>query len=147
MGQAQPDRELTSTIHLGLRGTVKAKQEVLAHLSESDLQAIGQLPQESALLISLSPSGQGQRFLVNEDLTSIGRLPESEIFLSDITVSRRHAEIVRIRKEKIVDFLLKDLGSLNGSYINNVAEQERTLQSGDEVQIGKFRFLFIRGEE
>lgn len=147
MGQVQPDRELTSTIHLGLRGTVKAKQEVLAQLSDSDLQAISQLPQESALLISLSASGQGQRFLVSEDLTTIGRLPESEIFLSDITVSRRHAEIVRNRKGKIVEFSLKDLGSLNGSYINNVAEQERTLQSGDEVQIGKFRFLFIRGEE
>ena len=146
MGQIQPDRELTSTIHLGLRGTVKAKQEVLSQLSDSDLQAISQLPPESALLISLSTSGQGQRFLVSEDLTTIGRLPESEIFLGDITVSRRHAEIARIRKENVIQFLLKDLGSLNGSYINNVAEQETLLHSGDEVQIGKFKFLFVRGE-
>jgi pSer/pThr/pTyr-binding forkhead associated (FHA) protein len=85
--------------------------------------------------------------LISEDVTSIGRGAESEIFLSDITVSRRHAQIERSRRGNSSEFLLRDSGSLNGTYVNNVSQRESKLSSGDEVQIGKFRFLFIRGDK
>jgi pSer/pThr/pTyr-binding forkhead associated (FHA) protein len=85
--------------------------------------------------------------LISEDVTSIGRGVESEIFLSDITVSRRHAQIERSRRGNSSEFLLRDSGSLNGTYVNNLSQRESKLSSGDEVQIGKFRFLFIRGDK
>lgn len=147
MGKSEPVRDLTSTIHLGPRHTVKDRSELLAQLSDSDRLAISELPQDRALLISLSASGQGQRLLISEDVTSIGRGVESEIFLSDITVSRRHAQIERSRRGNSSEFLLRDSGSLNGTYVNNVSQRESKLSSGDEVQIGKFRFLFIRGDK
>jgi len=147
MGKSEPVRDLTSTIHLGPRITVKDRSELLAQLSDSDRLAISELPQDRALLISLSASGQGQRLLISEDVTSIGRGVESEIFLSDITVSRRHAQIERSRRGNSSEFLLRDSGSLNGTYVNNVSQRESKLSSGDEVQIGKFRFLFIRGDK
>jgi len=147
MGKSEPVRDLTSTINLGPRNTVKDRAELLAQLSDSDRLAISELPQDRALLISLSASGQGQRLLISEDVTSIGRGVESEIFLSDITVSRRHAQIERSRRGNSSEFLLRDSGSLNGTYVNNVSQRESKLSSGDEVQIGKFRFLFIRGDK
>jgi pSer/pThr/pTyr-binding forkhead associated (FHA) protein len=147
MGKSEPVRDLTSTIHLGPRNTVKDRAELLAQLSDSDRLAISELPQDRALLISLSASGQGHRLLISEDVTSIGRGVESEIFLSDITVSRRHAQIERSRRGNSSEFLLRDSGSLNGTYVNNVSQRESKLSSGDEVQIGKFRFLFIRGDK
>ena len=147
MGKSEPVRDLTSTINLGPRNTVKDRAELLAQLSDSDRLAISELPQDRALLISLSASGQGHRLLISEDVTSIGRGVESEIFLSDITVSRRHAQIERSRRGNSSEFLLRDSGSLNGTYVNNVSQRESKLSSGDEVQIGKFRFLFIRGDK
>jgi pSer/pThr/pTyr-binding forkhead associated (FHA) protein len=147
MGKSEPVRDLTSTINLGPRNTVKDRAELLAQLSDSDRLAISELPQDRALLISLSASGQGQRLLISEDVTSIGRGVESEIFLSDITVSRRHAQIERSRRGNSSEFLLRDSGSLNGTYVNNVSQRESKLSTGDEVQIGKFRFLFIRGDK
>ena len=147
MGKSDRVRDLTSTIHLGPRNTVKDRAELLAQLTESDRLVISELPQDRALLISLSSAGQSQRLLITEDVTSIGRGVESEIFLSDITVSRRHAQIERSRRGNASEFLLRDNGSLNGTYVNNVSQREITLVSGDEVQIGKFRFLFIRGDK
>ena len=147
MGKSEPVRDLTSTMNLGPRNTVKDRAELLAQLSDSDRLAISELPQDRALLISLSASGQGQRLLISEDVTSIGRGVESEIFLSDITVSRRHAQIERSRRGNSSEFLLRDSGSLNGTYVNNVSQRESKLSTGDEVQIGKFRFLFIRGDK
>jgi len=81
----------------------------------------------------------GSRFAVNDEFTSIGRHPESTIFLDDVTVSRRHAE-VRVEGEAV---LLRDVGSLNGTYLNRTRIDTASLRSGDEVQVGKFKLVFV----
>ena len=82
---------------------------------------------------------KGSRFLITAEGASIGRSSENSIFLDDVTVSRTHAVIEKTGK----NFVLKDSGSLNGTYMNNVSVTEHELVSGDEFQIGKFHLLFI----
>ena len=81
----------------------------------------------------------GSRFLLDSDLTTVGRHPGSDIFLDDVTVSRRHAEFYRHG----AGFIVRDVGSLNGTYVNRERIEEAELFGGDEVQIGKFRLLFM----
>ena len=81
----------------------------------------------------------GSKFLIDKDVTGAGRYPESDIFLDDVTVSRRHAEI---RRED-GHFFVKDLGSLNGTYVNLQRVEEAELADGDELQIGKFKLTFF----
>jgi pSer/pThr/pTyr-binding forkhead associated (FHA) protein len=85
----------------------------------------------------------GSTFLIDADLTSIGRNPSSDVFLDDITVSRRHAELRRSGAR----FELRDLGSLNGTYVNRERVDAVALSSGDEVQIGKFKLAFFESGE
>lgn len=113
------------------------------HLSEDDKQAIAALPRNSALLVAHSGANQGARFLLDQDLTSVGRHPEAGIFLDDVTVSRRHVEFTR----QGTSFNVKDLGSLNGTYVNHDRVDEYALKPGDEVQIGKFRLTFYAGNK
>ena len=113
------------------------------HLSEDDKQAIAALPRNSALLVAHSGANQGARFLLDQDLTSVGRHPEAGIFLDDVTVSRRHVEFTR----QGTSFSVKDLGSLNGTYVNHDRVDEYALKPGDEVQIGKFRLTFYAGNK
>ena len=75
------------------------------------------------------------------DVTEIGRHPDSHIFLDDITVSRRHAELRRDGGE----YSLNDVGSLNGTYVNRERVEEAILHSGDEIQVGKFKLVFLAG--
>jgi pSer/pThr/pTyr-binding forkhead associated (FHA) protein len=97
------------------------------------------LPPDTALLIVLRGSNAGSRFLLDHDFTSAGRHPDSDIFLDDVTVSRRHAEFYRHGDH----FTVRDVGSLNGTYVNRDRIEEAELFGGDEVQIGKFRLLFM----
>ncbi|MCH8561182.1 FHA domain-containing protein [Nesterenkonia sp. LB17] len=113
------------------------------HLSEDDKQAIAALPKNSALLIAHSGANQGARFLLDQDLTTVGRHPEAGIFLDDVTVSRRHVELNR----EGLGFQIRDLGSLNGTYVNHDRVDEYALRPGDEVQIGKFRLTFYAGSK
>ena len=83
----------------------------------------------------------GSRFLLDSDLTTAGRHPESDIFLDDVTVSRRHAEFYRLGSR----FTVRDVGSLNGTYVNRERIEEAELTGGDEVQVGKFRLMFLLG--
>ncbi len=96
-------------------------------------------PRGAALLVVKSGPAAGTSFILEKPKTTIGRHPDSDIFLDDITVSRRHAEFVREREE----YSLSDVGSLNGTYVNHVRTDHEDLKSGDEVQIGKYRLLFI----
>ena len=80
----------------------------------------------------------GARFLLDDDEVTAGRHPDSDIFLDDVTVSRRHAEFVRTADT----FVVHDVGSLNGTYVNRDRIDEATLHAGDEVQIGKYRLVF-----
>lgn len=91
------------------------------------------------VLVIRSGDLSGSRFTLSKDVTKIGRHPESDILLDDITVSRRHAEIVKTNNSLIV----RDLGSLNGSYINQNRVDEFALVHGDELQIGKYRMVFF----
>ena len=83
----------------------------------------------------------GSKFMLDSDVTRAGRHPESDIFLDDITVSRRHAEFQRGNG----GYLVRDVGSLNGTYLNRERIDETTLANGDEVQIGKFKLVFLTG--
>jgi pSer/pThr/pTyr-binding forkhead associated (FHA) protein len=88
----------------------------------------------------------GSKYLLEGELTRAGRHPESDIFLDDITVSRRHAEFSRAADGKVV---VRDVGSLNGTYVNRERIEEHVLSTGDEVQIGKFKlmYLLVAGDE
>jgi pSer/pThr/pTyr-binding forkhead associated (FHA) protein len=81
----------------------------------------------------------GTKFTLAKDLVTVGRHRESDIFLNDITVSRRHAELRRDGER----YTVVDLGSLNGTYVNRGRVDSSQLSSGDELQIGKFRLLFL----
>ncbi|HET8641652.1 MAG TPA: FHA domain-containing protein [Pseudonocardiaceae bacterium] len=116
--------------------------------TEPETEAPGQpvsgveaLPSGSALLVVKRGPNAGSRFLLDQDTTSAGRHPDSDIFLDDVTVSRRHAEF---RREG-GDFVVVDVGSLNGTYVNREPVDTAVLASGDEVQIGKFRLVFLTG--
>jgi pSer/pThr/pTyr-binding forkhead associated (FHA) protein len=82
----------------------------------------------------------GQVFQPREGTTLIGRSPECEIFLDDVTVSRRHAEVQRSDDT----FTIRDLGSLNGTYVNRKRIESAVLEDDDEVQIGKYRLTFLK---
>ena len=104
-----------------------------------------ELPSGSALLIVHRGPSEGSEFLLPAelDIVRVGRSPESEVFLDDVTVSRRHAEFRRGAE----GWSLRDVGSLNGTYVNRVRVDDQRLKGGDEVQIGKFRFVFLVGVE
>ncbi|MCB1292580.1 glycogen accumulation regulator GarA [Mycolicibacterium sp.] len=99
------------------------------------------LPVGAALLVVKRGPNAGSRFLLDQPTTSAGRHPDSDIFLDDVTVSRRHAEF-RLDGN---DFQVVDVGSLNGTYVNREPVDSATLANGDEVQIGKFRLVFLTG--
>ena len=97
------------------------------------------LPEGSALLVVKRGPNAGSRFLLDQPVTTSGRHPDSDIFLDDVTVSRRHAEF-RMEGDK---FGVVDVGSLNGTYVNREPKNSAALSNGDEVQIGKFRLVFL----
>ena len=117
--------------------------EQRALLDDDDAAAVDALPSGSALLVVQRGPGAGNRFLLDQDVVTAGRHPESEIFLDDITVSRRHVEFRRTAE----GFTVSDVGSLNGTYVNRDRIDQTTLQNGDEVQIGKFRLVYFAGDE
>ena len=96
-------------------------------------------PRGVGLLVVKRGSDEGVRFVLEADVTQAGRHPESDIFLDDITVSRRHAEFVT--RDQVTT--VRDVGSLNGTYVNRERIEEARLSSGDEVQIGKFKLLYL----
>jgi hypothetical protein len=94
---------------------------------------------EHAVLVIRSGDLTGSRFTLSKDITQIGRHQDSDILLDDITVSRRHAEIVKIDKS----LLVRDLGSLNGTYVNQIRVDEFQIKHGDELQVGKYRMVLF----
>jgi pSer/pThr/pTyr-binding forkhead associated (FHA) protein len=101
--------------------------------------SVDDLPAGVGMLIVSRGPNEGSRYLLDTEVTTAGRHPDSEIFLDDITVSRRHAEIVRQGDNQ---YLVRDVGSLNGTYVNRDRVDEASLRHGDEVQIGKFKLVF-----
>ena len=109
--------------------------------AESAVSGVEGLPAGSALLVVKRGPNAGSRFLLDQPTTSAGRHPDSDIFLDDVTVSRRHAEF-RLENS---EFQVVDVGSLNGTYVNREPVDSAVLANGDEVQIGKFRLVFLTG--
>lgn len=110
-------------------------------LNAVDAAAVDALPVGHALLVVQRGPGSGSRFLLDADQVNAGRHPDSEIFLDDVTVSRRHAEFNRSADT----FTVSDVGSLNGTYVNRDRIDKVLLKDGDEVQIGKYRLVFFSG--
>jgi FHA domain/zinc-ribbon domain len=108
-------------------------------LTAEDEAAVNALPYGSALLIVQRGANAGSRFLLDTDVVTVGRHQDSDIFLDDISVSRRHATFTRTPEGTVV----RDVGSLNGTYVNRDLVEERLLRNGDEVQIGKFRLVYF----
>lgn len=107
-------------------------------LSPADQAMVEALRPGTALLIALSGPNAGARFLLDDAEVSAGRHPKSDIFLDDITVSRRHAIFVR----RDGGYAVQDVGSLNGTYVQRRLVDEAQLATGDEVQIGKYRLTY-----
>jgi hypothetical protein len=98
-------------------------------------------PSDVGLLVVQHGPKSGSRYVLDVPVVSAGRHPDSEIFLDDVTVSRRHAEILRVGDRYVV----RDVGSLNGTYVNRRLVEEATLEDGDELQIGRFKLVFLHG--
>jgi pSer/pThr/pTyr-binding forkhead associated (FHA) protein len=107
--------------------------------TEAHQGAVDALTPGSALLVVKRGPNAGSRFLLDQDVTTAGRHPDSDIFLDDVTVSRRHAEF---RREGS-GYTVHDVGSLNGTYVNREPIDAAPLSGGDEVQIGKFRLVYL----
>ena len=140
--------DLTATIHLNqLRavpnvnsnsntGTKKFEEkyaEQIAKLPKETQDVIAKLTQNQALLVISKGPGLGSRFLLDKNEIYIGREMKNDVVLDDITVSRSHA-LIKVGNE----LTIKDLGSLNGTYVNSKISAQSTLTAGDEIQIGKF---------
>ncbi len=143
-GGVPPERasETTSTISIsGLEAYdgETTGQTPLPSLSPEAQAAVEALPLGSALLVVRRGPNSGSRFLLDGDLTTAGRHPQSDIFLDDVTVSRRHVEF---RRAADGSFTVADVGSLNGTYVNREPIDSVLLTNGDEVQIGKYRLVF-----
>jgi pSer/pThr/pTyr-binding forkhead associated (FHA) protein len=134
----QQQTDITSTMILGAIDDVVEAQESSGGGDPEGTRIAESLPAGSALLVVRRGPNAGSRFLL---VTTAGRHPESDIFLDDVTVSRRHAEF---RREGGV-FVVRDVGSLNGTYVNRERVESATLANGDEVQVGKFRLVFLSG--
>jgi len=108
-------------------------------LTPDDQSAVDGLPTACALLVVARGPSAGSRYLLDTEVVTAGRQPDSDIFLDDVTVSRRHAEFRRIDD----GFAVRDVGSLNGTYVNRDRIDDVLLSDGDEVQIGKFRLVYF----
>jgi hypothetical protein len=138
--------ELTSTLHLSSRENSTSPAGVLddylSSLSEQDRVVVATIQSsggEKAMFLINRGESKGARFLITHEGATIGRSSSSGVFLDDVTVSRSHAVV----EKKGTAFVLRDSGSLNGTYVNNESVSEISLKTGDQIQIGKFHLLFV----
>jgi FHA domain/zinc-ribbon domain len=124
-------------VETGVETTLSYDLDEASEEGESLLNTLGITG--PALVVRSGGGIAGQPFQPGEGTTLVGRSPECDIFLDDVTVSRRHAEIVREGDE----FTIRDLGSLNGTYVNRKRIESTQLENDDEVQIGKYRLTFL----
>lgn len=126
-------------------------EQTLAHevvaaaptLTPSQRALVADVPAGIGVLAVERGPNAGSRFLLDAERTTIGRHPDSDIFLDDITVSRRHASVSRDGDA----YRLADVGSLNGTYLNDTRVDDMTLRAGDALQIGRYRLVFLVGVE
>ena len=107
---------------------------------EEGAAIIDEIKTEGPALVVRSGGGRaGEHFLLEKEQTTVGRSPDSDVFLDDVTVSRRHALVLRRNGQ----FFIEDKGSLNGTFLNRRRIESGTLEDGDEVQIGKYKLTFL----
>ena len=94
----------------------------------------------TALVVRAGGGIAGETFMLGAERTLIGRSPDCDIFLDDVTVSRRHAEVLHDTDR----FTIRDLGSLNGTFVNRQRVESAELRDDDEVQVGKYRMTFLQ---
>lgn len=143
--KATPPKDLTSTLNLRqLRSIPKAglSEDLLKSLTNEQKNVVSNLPKGEGILLVLKGAGVGARFLLDAAETKIGRDTTNEIQLDDITVSRSHAMI-----SKKDGYHIKDLGSLNGTYLNAIAVRDAQVNAGDEIQIGKYHLTLFIGDK
>jgi len=138
--------ELTSTLHLSSRenntSPAGVLDDYLLSLSDQDRAVIATIQSSGgvkAMFLINRGESKGARFLITHEGATIGRSSSSGVFLDDVTVSRAHAVV----EKKGTAFVLRDSGSLNGTYVNNESVSEISLKTGDQIQIGKFHLLFV----
>jgi len=141
-----PPSDLTSTLNLrqlrSIPGSI-ASDELYKSLSSEQQSIVTALKEGVGILLVLKGAGIGGRYLLDSSETKIGRDLNNEICLDDITVSRSHALISRTEE----GYSVKDLGSLNGTYLNAISVRDSKILNGDEIQIGKYHLtLFIGGK-
>lgn len=148
MSDHEAKHELTSTLHLGDRRVATAPMshglsQLLDSLDPEDraiVEAVQESKERKAMVVIHRGPNKGSRFLISNESITIGRSQTSSIFLDDVTVSRKHGTIA---KSDEGSFIYNDEGSLNGTYINGELVSHQRLSSGDEIQIGKYHFIFI----
>jgi pSer/pThr/pTyr-binding forkhead associated (FHA) protein len=128
---AQATSDTTVTLHPVDAQGESGEEELTVTLSDR--------PSGAGLLVVKRGPNAGTRYVLDHEVTRAGRHPESDIFLDDITVSRRHAEFVH----RNGTYSIRDVGSLNGTYVNRERIEEAVLATGDEVQIGKFKLVYL----
>ena len=128
----------TATSIFGLTPVAEDVDEAPVALKPDNLQFVEALPAGSALLIVQRGPNTGARFLLDPDVTNAGRSPKADIFLDDVTVSRKHCQFIASNGGHVV----RDSGSLNGTYVNRERVDSVELHAGDEVQIGKYRLTY-----
>ena len=138
-GTPEPQVETTSVF----RADLLKEMENGANGNDATAAGTDNLAEGQALLVVKRGPNAGARFLLDQATTTAGRHPEADIFLDDVTVSRRHAEF---RKNDGGKFEVVDVGSLNGTYVNREPRNSQVLEVGDEIQIGKFRLVFIANQ-
>lgn len=132
-----PPVEVTAETTFGFRPDLQ--DEFDASQAEAVVWAVETLPRGTAVLVVKRGPNTGSRFLLDRAVTTAGRLPGSDIFLDDVTVSRRHAEF----RAESGAFRIVDVGSLNGTFVNREPVDSAVLASGDEIQIGRFQLVFL----
>ena len=143
--KATPPKDLTSTLNLRQLRSIPQEgysADLFNSLNSEQQEVVRNLPENEGILLVLKGPGAGARYLLDTNQTKIGRDTNNDIHLDDITVSRSHAMI-----SKDSGYSIKDLGSLNGTYLNVISVKESNIKAGDEIQIGKYHLTLFVGEK
>jgi len=120
---------------VGDETTLSYTPDQLAEEGEHGLEEL----EGPAFVVRTGGGRAGEYFVPGDERTTIGRSPDCDIFLDDVTVSRRHAVVIRSGDR----FVIEDQGSLNGTFLNRRRIESGELEDGDELQIGKYRLTFL----
>nr|NLI50146.1 FHA domain-containing protein [Propionibacterium sp.] len=114
--------------------------EERVELADDQLAVLSDVPRGTPVLLVVRGPNEGTKYVLDADTVTVGRHPQSDIFLDDVTVSRHHAKL----SQRLGHTWIADLNSLNGTYVNRaLIEGESPLRLGDEVQVGKFRLMYL----